>query len=403
MPQPAGHIAERVIAHVDLDAFFASVEQLLDPRLRGKPVVVGGAANQRGVVASASYEARARGIFVPMPLTRAYRIYPDAHFVKGHYDAYSDYSRQVFDICNHFSPRIEKASIDEGYLDWTRDQWRAIRPNRTAPRHWPVDLAEQLRNAVADETHLSVSVGIGANRLIAKIASKCSKPRGICHVARGAEQAFLAPLPLRAVPGIGPRSAAVLDSHALHRIGDVQNTSDEVLRARLGESWAEDLRRIADGKGRTTLELRGAPRSVSNERTFSRDEHSADTVRRTLYRLTEKAAWRLRRAGLKAGTVGVKLRTYQFKTHIRSKALGYRTDCHQELFAVANVLLRDLLQPMQPIRLVGIQLTGLDATSHRQLDLYDADDWTAARRAEQVLDSIRDRLGFAVIKTAGSL
>jgi DNA polymerase-4 len=396
---PAG----RVIAHVDLDAFFASVEQLLEPRLRGKPVVVGGRANERGVVASASYEARARGIRVPMPLTRAYRICPEAHFLPGRYDQYRDFSHRVFTICERFSPTLEQASIDEGYLDWTVEQWRARHPHAPVPRHWPLELAEALRAAVAAETGLSVSVGIGSNRLIAKIANKYAKPRAICHVATGGEAAFLRPLPLKIVPGIGPRAAELLAASGYHVFAQVQDASDAELEARLGTEGAQRLRALARGEGRDVLTPHTLPVSVSNETTFRENTSDPEQVRRTLYRLVEKAAWRLRRAGLRAGTCTVKLRTADFVTRNRGRSLSFRTDSHLELYAVAAPLLDDLFVPHRPVRLVGVQLSNLDASSNRQLLLFDDAPPSALRRVDQALDAVRSRFGFSIIRTAGAM
>ncbi|MCB9850809.1 MAG: DNA polymerase IV [Phycisphaerales bacterium] len=396
-------VATRVVAHVDLDAFFTSVEQLLNPKLAGKPVVVGGAANQRGVVSSASYEARARGVFVPMPLTRAYRICPEAHFLPGNHELYRDYSRRVFDVIAEFSPQIERASIDEGYLDWTVEQWRALHPHQPAGAHWPVALAEALRDAVMTRVGLSVSVGIGANRLIAKIASKHCKPRGICHVATGAERAFLRPLRLSAVPGIGKRSAELLAAHGLTHFADAQDTSDVVLTERLGEEWATRLRRLADGQGRTELTPHEPPKSISNEQTFARDCRDMTTVRNTLYRLVEKAAWRLRRAGLKSGTVGVKLRTADFRTRTHATSLGYRSDCHTELYAAAAKLLNEMTPAQRAIRLIGVQLTDLDPSGARQLLLFDQPQRDTAKRVDAAIDSVRRRFGYPTITTAAGL
>jgi DNA polymerase-4 len=397
--RPAG----RVVAHVDLDAFFTSVEQLLNPRLRGKPVVVGGAANQRGGVASASYEARARGVRVPMPLTRAYRLCPEAHFLPGRHDLYSEYSKRVFAVYEESSPRIEKAGIDEGYLDWTIEQWTARHPRRAVPVHWPLDLAERLRTAVLERVGLNVSIGIGANRLIAKIASKYCKPKGLCHIASGSQRAFLRPMPLSVVPGIGPRSAELLAAGGYTLIAHVQDASPVELADRLGEQWADRLRRIANGEGRETLITSAPPKSVSNERTFHIDCSDFEEVRRTLYGLVEKAAWRLRRAGLKAGACGVKLRTADFQTQTRARSLGYRTDCHQELYLVASELLAEMLRRPKSIRLVGVQLSNLDVTSERQLTLFGQEEYAARRRVDQALDAVRERFGFKTITTAGVL
>ncbi|MCB9865583.1 MAG: DNA polymerase IV [Phycisphaerales bacterium] len=404
----APRAARRVVAHVDLDAFFTSVEQLLNPALAGQPVVVGGAANQRGVVASASYEARARGVYVPMPLVRAYRVCPEAHFLPGRHSLYSDFSRRVFEVINRFSPTVERASIDEGYLDWTAEQCGTHQPvtarhGAALPVHWPLALAESLRLAVLAETGLSVSVGIGANRLVAKIASKHCKPRGICHVATGAERAFLRPLPLAVVPGIGKRATEVLAANSLVRFADAQDTDDATLARCLGDEWARRLRRIANGEGRVELSPHEAPKGISNESTFRQDCRDLDTVRRTLYRLVEKAAWRLRRAGLVTGSVAVKLRTADFRTRTHTRTLGYHSDCHAELYRVAAQLFEDFAPRHQAIRLIGVQLANLAPATGCQLLLFDSDRRAVNQQVDRLLDRVRAQHGFSGIATAAGL
>jgi DNA polymerase-4 len=402
---PATH---RVIAHVDLDAFFTSVEQLLDPRLAGQPVVVGGAANERGVVASASYEARARGVYVPMPLTRAYRVCPEAHFLRGRHEEYARFSKRVFEICEHESPTFQAASIDEGYLDWKKEQWSAIHPHQKIPKHWPIEMATRLRDEVMRRVGLSVSIGIAKSRLVAKIASKYCKPRGICHVAAGSERAFLRPLPLSVVPGIGQHAQAMLAATDLHTFDDVQRLSEGELESRVGAKWAERLIRLAGGEGSHTITLSGPPKSVSNETTFAEDCRDLQAVQSTLYRMVEKASWRLRKAGLKAGTVSVKLRTADFKTMDRSRSLGFRTDQHQEIYAYAQELCREQLTRrsnamFKGVRLIGVRLSNLDTTSNRQLLLHDAPSQWKSNQVDQTVDQIRARFGFKKLLTAGGI
>lgn len=395
--------ARRVVAHVDLDAFFTSVEQLLNPRLAGKPVVVGGKADQRGVVASASYEARARGIHVPMPLVRAYRLCPEAHFLPGRHELYQEFSHRVFAVVERFSPCVERASIDEGYLDWTAEQAGTYRLGAALPIHWPLALAEALQAAVLAEVGLCVSVGAGANRLIAKIASKHCKPRGICHVATGAERAFLRPMRLSVVPGIGKRCTEILAANSLHRFADVQDADDATLARSLGADWALRLRAIANGEGRAELSPHEAPKGISNESTFARDCRDLDVVRQTLYRLVERAAWRLRRAGFVTGTIAVKLRTADFRTRTHARTLGYHSDCHAELYRVAAQLLEEFAPRQQAIRLIGVQFSQLRAAEGCQLLLFDSDRRAVAQRVDRVLDAVRDRMGFRTIATAAGL
>jgi DNA polymerase-4 len=395
--------ATRVVAHVDLDAFFTSVEQLLNPRLAGQPVVVGGAADQRGVVAAASYEARARGVFVPMPLTRAYRVCPDAHFLPGRHALYGEYSRRVFAIIERECPLVEKASIDEGYLDWTVHQWMALHPGLAPPVHWPLALADRLRRAILGETGLSVSIGVGANHLVAKIAGKYCKPKGICHIAAGTEAGFLRPMRLGVVPGIGRRAVEVLAGNGFERFADVQDASDATLRARLGRGWADRLRAISRGVGRSQLVFPTEPKSISNERTFARDCRDHAEVRRTLYRLVERAVWRLRRAELCAGTVGVKLRTADFRTRTHERSLGIPSDARREIYLVAARLLDERMPARAALRLVGVRLGHLRPAHQRQLLLFNDAGDVADQRVDEVLDGVRGRFGYDRIGTAAAL
>ncbi len=404
----ATNVADRVIAHVDLDAFFTSVEQLLNPKLAGKPVVVGGAANERGVVASASYEARARGVYVPMPLTRAYRVCPEAHFLHGRHGEYSKFSKRVFEICENASPTFQPASIDEGYLDWKKEQWSAIHPHLATPRHWPIELATRLRDRVLHNVGLSVSVGLAKNRLVAKIASKYCKPRGICHVAVGSERAFLRPLSLSVVPGIGRHAKEMLAATDLHTFDDVQRLSESELESRVGAKWAERLLRLANGEGSRTISLSGSPKSVSNETTFAEDCRDRQTVQSTLYRMVEKASWRLRKAGLKAGTISVKLRTAEFNTMERSRSLGFRTDQHQEIYGCARQLFHEQMTQrsnalFKGVRLIGVRLSNLDTNSNRQLLLHDAPSQWESNDVDRTVDQIRERFGFKKLLTAGAI
>ena len=355
------------------------------------------------MVAAASYEARARGVYVPMPLTQAHRVCPDAIFLHGQFQNYSEFSERVFEVFDNYCPYVERASIDEGYMDWTVDQYRALFPRQEVPRHWPVTIAERLCRQVSVEVGLSVSAGIGANRTIAKIASKYCKPRGICHVAAGSEPAFLRPLKLKVVPGIGKKSTEALAACGLVTFADVQRLSKEGLTERAGEQWAERLSRLAVGNGNENLYHPEQPKSISNEHTFSIDCKDQAELDRTLYQLTEKAAWRLRKAGLKTGTVGIKLRTPDFKTITRDKTLGFKTDNHQEIHQYVMTLFTNARKTGQAVRLIGVRLSNLDEESNRQLELYDQQDLETSQKVDQLLDEVRQKMGFKKIGTAGSL
>jgi len=389
-----------IIAHVDLDAFFASVEQVLNPRLAGQPVVVGGYADDRSVVASASYEARARGIHVAMPLFRAYRLCPQAHYLRGNYHEYARFSEQIFKLCERFTPLVEPASIDEGYLDLTGTARVHLRAE--GPR-WPIAVGQLLRETVQRETGLNVTVGIGSNKLVAKIAAKYAKPNGLCYVAPGYEEAFLSPLPLKAIPGIGPRTAEVLGEYNLRTVADLRAIPRELLVRTFGEAAGESLYEKARGRGDERIEPPVEPKSISRETTFEQDTADLNFIKSMLYYLTERACRKLRQLGLAAHVVTVKLRYSDFVTQLRGRSLGHYSDQDHEFYAAAGELLERLYTRRVQVRLVGVQVSGLTAGAVRQTHLWLEQAHEKRRRLYAAADRVRDRFGFSALSAGRSI
>ena len=295
--------------HVDMDAFFVSVEELFDPSLRGKPVVVGGKADQRGVVSAASYAARKFGLHSAMPLRTAYRLCPQAIFVDGHPERYREYSRKVYKVLQSFSPQIEMASVDEAYMDLTG----------TEKLHGPpLEAAHRLHDAIKRETGLNCSIGIAASRMVAKVASDQAKPNGILWVLPCQEARFLAPLEVRKIPGVGKVTEKSLQSRGIRTVGDLAALDETFLREHFGE-WGLALAGKSHGLDAGAwfagdVGESSDPKSISHEVTFNEDTDDVDLLESTLARLSEMVGRRLREHSLHARTVQLKLRYSDFTT-----------------------------------------------------------------------------------------
>lgn len=358
----------RIIAHVILDAFFASVEQRLNPRLVGQPVIVSGRRADCGVVASASYEARELGVRAAMPLFRAYRICPHGHFLRGRHSEYARFANSVFQVCSRFSPALVRIHMDEGFLDFTAtDRLPGDPKNARTAESWPFRLAQRLRDAVRTETGLNISVGVATTEPIAQVAANYARPNGLCFVRPGEEESFLGPMALSGIPGIAPRTADMLDECGFHTVADVLSVPIETLMERFGPNSAGMLYRMARGQWSDTLEISGGPESIRRETTFSRATADRYTLRTRLHRLTEKAAWKLRRLGLKARTVTVKLRYQDFHTVARDRSLGYYSDLNCEFYEPASELLDRLHTRPTCVRMVGVALSNFTDTEYRPL------------------------------------
>jgi len=348
----------RAVAHFDLDAFFAAIEQLERPELRRLPVVVGGDPSGRGVVSTASYEARAFGIHSAMPARQARQLCPDAVFVTPRMDLYRAYSQRVFAIAHACSPVVEQAGIDEGYLDLSEAAE-------------PLAVAHTLKARVRAEVGLTVSVGLAANKLVAKIASDLQKPDGLTVVAPGDEAATLAALPVRRLPGVGPRTASWLAEAGVQTIGALAALDAAYLRERLGTTHAADLLRRARGISDSPVQPVRETKSISDETTFPADESDGRVLWTTLRGQALHCAQRLRKQGLVARSVGVKLRYADFQTVSRALTLPEATDEPEVVAEAVAALMRRTWRPTsRPLRLVGVRVAGLHPTpGARQLRL----------------------------------
>jgi DNA polymerase IV len=334
----------RAIIHLDLDAFFAAVEVLEDASLAGKPVIVGGSPEGRGVVASASYPARAFGIRSAMPTYRALRLCPDAVVLPPRHRLYRDYSQRVMAVLGEASPLLEQMSIDEAYLDLT---------GRIAGWEDCINLAREIQGRVREEVHLSASLGVATNKLVAKVASDRDKPGGLTVVRPGEEAAFLAPLPVRVLWGIGPVTAQRLAALGVQTVGDLTLLDEQQLQARLGQ-YGLDLARRARGIDTRPVSTEHETKSVSQERTFRRDLNDVQVLAQQLQHLSQGVAHRLERHGLAAATIGVKIRYADFTTLSRQMTLDVPTDDEQTIYHAAWALFERTWKRGRPIRLLGV-------------------------------------------------
>lgn len=378
----------KTILHIDMDAFFVSVEQALDPSLIGKPVIVGGDPDGRGVVAAASYEARAFGIHSAMPLAQAKRRCPHAVFLRGAHRRYSEFSARIFEILERYTPLVEPMSLDEGYLDLTGcERLHAGPAEKTA-------LA--IRGEIHDTLSIRASIGMGTNKLMAKIASGLAKPNGLLRVLPGHEAAFLAPLPVGRIPGIGPKSQERFRHLGIHTVGQLAALPMELLEEVYGD-WGVQLYRRARGVCDSPVHRRDETRSISRETTLDEDTLDAALLASILSYLTEKAAAQLRAEGLRARTVTLKLRTSDFNTLTRSHTLSEPACEDHVLFATVTQLLSRAFGGRTRVRLLGVALTGFSTGPQAQLDLFaeiHPERWDKLYRG---IDRLRGKYGFDAV------
>lgn len=384
MAEPPPTWRARAILHVDMDAFFASVEQLDNPEWRGRPVIVGGAPGGRGVVSAASYEARAFGVRSAMPSSRAARLCPDAVWARPRFDRYRELSDEVHDIFRSVTPRVQQVSIDEAYLDVTPGAYSETDP---------VALAREIQERV-DALGLSCSIGIGTSRTVAKIASDRDKPHGITVVGPGREAAFLADLPATLLPGIGAATAERLRDVGIHTLGDLARL-DAASAARLLGSGGPDLVARAAGIDPRAVVADDTIKSVSNEHTFAQDVRERADVERALRQLIARVAVRLRHKGLAARTLTVKLRYADFTTKTASRTLGVHTDLEDDLLPVALDVLHHAWTPGAGLRLLGFGVSNFGEPT-RQLELLaeaPEEGHARARSLAESIDAVRGRFG----------
>jgi len=385
------------ILHVDLDAFFVEVCRQRNAELRDvELLVVGGRRDQRGVVQSASYGARRFGIHAGMPIAQAVRLCPQATFFQGSFPDYRDASHAVRAVLQEFSPTVVMASLDEAYLDFAGTD-----------RLYPVSLlpvAERLRDAVRGKTGLACSVGIGPNRMIAKLASDAAKPRGLMEVRAGWEEGFLAGLALRAMPGVGPKTADRWAELGLVDVWQVQRMEENALERLIGGD-ARALKRRAHGYGGTTLRADRLPRSVSRETTLSRDLRDPVQLEATLSLLSARVAGQLRDEHLVARTVALKLRHDDFRTVTRRHTFEIATDLDAELYGAARDLFRAAFEEVRVrnrgVRLIGIAATNLAAAA--EADLFEPAARRRLRNLSVAVDQLREKYGFAAVTPGSAL
>ena len=383
--------------HVDMDAFFVSVEELYDPSLKGKPVVVGGRPNERGVVSAASYAARKFGVHSAMPLRTAHKLCPQAIFVDGHPERYREYSEKVYAVLNAFSPLVEMASIDEAYLDMTGTE-RLYGP--------PMRAAHLLHERVKAATRLNCSIGIAASRLVAKISSDQAKPNGVLWVIAGREPEFLAPLDVRKVPGVGKVTERNLHALGIRKVGDLAKLDEAFLESRFGK-WGMALAgksRGLDAGGWFDTEI-GAdegPKSISHEHTFGEDTTDVAQIESTLAKLCEMVGRRLREHGLQARTIQLKLRYADFSTITRAHSVERATALDTELFERIRGLFHQNWKAGAAVRLLGVHSSGW-SEGEGQMSLIGEERHERWKQALAGADKMRDRFGESAVSLAASL
>jgi DNA polymerase IV len=380
------------ILHVDMDAFFVSVELLERPELRGKPVIVGGRPDQRGVVTAASYEARKFGVHSAMPLRTAGKLCPYAVFLDGHHHKYIEWSDRVAAILGKFSPIVEMVSIDEAYLDLAGTE-RLYGP--------PLAAADKLLRSITSSTGLPCSGGLAGTRLVAKVASDQAKPRGLLWVPAGQEENFLAPLPVRKIPGIGEVTERALRALGIETVAQIAAMPQEKLEKIFGQ-WGDALYRKARGGDSYEFVIDAEPKSISHNHTFGEDTSDSEILGSMLSHLCQKACKRLREAGLSTRTITVTIRYTGFDTYTRAKTLSEPTQLDSDIFLVVQKLFAEHRNLQRKIRLLGVALSGFTHGAD-QLNLLDTQRRERLEKLTKAADKLRDRFGFGKVQFGGSL
>jgi DNA polymerase-4 len=380
-------LSSKSVFHVDMDAFFVSVEELFDPSLKGKAVVVGGQRDERGVVSAASYEARKFGVHSAMPLRTAAKLCPQAIFVNGHPDRYRDCSAKVHEVLQSFSPQVEMVSIDEAYLDMSGTE-RLHGP--------PLLAADKLHQRMKAQTQLNCSIGIGSSRLIAKVCSGKAKPHGVLYVVPGQEAKFLEPLDVREIPGVGKVTEQKLHELGILTVGDIARLQDDVLERHLGK-WGLALAGKARGEDAGAwfegeIGEADGPKSISHEHTYDRDTANVSQIESTLMRLSEMVGRRLREQALHARTLQLKLRYKDFTTITRARSLERPTQLDNEIYRQIHALFHTNWRKAAEVRLLGVQASSFEDLPEQASLLTD----NSRGKWEQALsaaDRLRDKFG----------
>jgi DNA polymerase-4 len=388
-----------VILHVDMDAFYVACEVRRRPELAGLPVVVGG-YGERGVVAAASYEARRHGVHSAMPSVRAQRLCPQALFLPGDHEWYAEVSHEVFEVFRSVTPLVEGISLDEAFLDVTGARRRLGDG---------VAIAHHVRRRIADELGLACSVGVAASKFVAKLASEAAKPRatptgivagaGVVEVRPGEELAFLHPLAVEALWGVGPATLERLTRLGVTTIGDLAALPEAVLVGAVGKAHGHHLHELAHARDDRAVEPDRAPKSVGHEQTFTHDLFDLDACRTELVRMADAVASRLRASGLAGRTVTLKVRFHDFETITRSHTLDEPADSGPAVARAASSLLASV-DPTPGVRLLGVSVSNLAPPAARQLTLDEASHGAGWDEASRAVDDIRRRYGAAAIGPA---
>jgi len=382
----------RCIFHIDLDAFFVSVEQVLNPKLKGKPVIVGGDPEHRGVVASASYEARPFGIHAGMPSSKARRLCPQAIFIRAHFSLYKDASAKFMEILGDFSPYIEPLGLDEAYLDVTGCE---------EPYGSPRKLALAIKERTYKELELTASVGIATCKVVAKIASDLCKPDGLLEIAPGEEQAFLNPLPVARLPGVGKKTEQSLKEMGITTIGELASLPLDTIKRQFGATGAV-MHSYARGIDDREVEAPGEAKSISQQLTFARDTLDRNFLEANLHNLCQEVCQELRSQNKRAKCVAIRLRYADFKTITRQVILREASNVTQVIFATAQQLLsKTLAQQEKPIRLIGIRISSL-VGEEKQLPMFDSGT-EKPEHLDKAIDKIRSKYGSTAIKTGNGI
>ena len=387
---------ERKILHLDLDAFFCSVEELLDPNLKSKPFAVGGNPQGRGVVASCSYAARKFGVHSAMPMARALVLCPELIVIHHRHGLYGEYSHKVMDILRSYTPLFQQISVDEAFLD-------------VSDLPQPAGaIAREIQSRVDREVQLPCSLGVATNKLVAKVANDYGKsqvktgqaPRQITIVPPGGEAAFLAPLDIQALWGIGPKTSQKLHGQGIHTIGQLAALSIAELEAYFGNN-ALEMHARALGIDPSPVHSEREVKSVSNEVTFASDTVNSEGLKRTLRALADKVGYRLRQAGLAGSVVQIKLRYSNFETLTRQTALPQPTNLDDEIYEAAEKLFEANITPARPVRLIGVGVSKL-SPPYRQLSLWD-DDQEEKEKLAGAIDQLKEKYGQDIIKRASMM
>ena len=377
------------IFHLDLDTFFVSVERILNPSLKGKPVIVGANPSAgRGVVAACSYEAREYGLHSAMPIRQAFKLCPHGIYLHGTHGEYSRYSKAVKNILDKYAPQIEQASIDEFYMDFTG----------TSKVYGSMFIfAKKVQKQIMNELNLPCSIGIGSNKTIAKICSDHAKPSGVIYILPGMEKEFLARLPVETLPGVGKVTLQSLHSRGFSTIDDIANSSQDYLSLAFGKAGI-DLWKKANGEGKNYISTQHKRKSISKERTYGKDVMSMAKIEATLFTLTSKVCQMLRDRNWQTSTVSIKLRYSDFITITRSKTID-PTDDDKKTFETAVKLLRNAYTRRVATRLIGIHLTNF--SEYNEQEILFNDENILRKKMLRAVTKIRDKFGYASINIGG--